>query len=212
MQFVHGQLIIILTPFMGYEIYSNVLQFDSNTLVLETKTSTDIPVNSDILCIAIGDNSMFEFYSQVEVKDKNLLFVKRPVDNQLSVIEKRSFNRIDCRISFLAMPISINHISILNSDKKFSGTILNISGGGILAETKLNLPVDMVFSFKLKMNFFIDCKVKVIRTVKASEDDVYQSGCQFIDMDLESIKAISLYAFKEQLNKKREDLNMIKMT
>jgi c-di-GMP-binding flagellar brake protein YcgR len=211
MQFVHGQLIVILAPFMDYEIYASVKQFDKDTLVLETKTSTDLPVSKDILCIAVEDNNMFEFYSQIDIKEDNLIFIKKPQTNQLNVIEKRNFNRIDCNIGYIASPISINNKSILNSDKKFTGTIRNISGGGILAETSLNLPAGMVFSFKLKLNFFIDCKVKVIRTI-ATDDGIYHSGCQFIDMDLESIKAISLFGFKEQLKKKQKDLNNSKMT
>lgn len=210
MQFVQGQLIIILVPFIDYELYANVKQYDENTIVLETKTITDLPVNKDILCIAVEDNNMFEFYSQVEVKEDNLIFVRKPLVDQLNVIEKRNFNRIGCNIGFIASPISINNKAILNSEKKFTGTICNISGGGILAETSLNLPVGMVFSFKLKLNFFIDCKVRVIRTI-ASEAGIFSSGCQFMDMDLDSIKAISFFAFKEQLKQKRKELNDLKL-
>lgn len=211
MEFVQGQLIIILAPFMDYEIYANVKQQDEDTLVLETKTSTDIPVNKDILCIAVEDDNMYEFYSQVDVKEDNLIFIRKPHVDQFNVIEKRNFNRIDCNIGFIAAPVSINNKTILNSDKKFTGNIRNISGGGILTETKLNLPVGMVFSFKLKLNFFINCKVKVIRTIPSANGE-YHSGCQFIDMDLDGVKAISLYAFKEQLKKKLKELNNLKTT
>lgn len=209
MQFVQGQLIIILAPFIDYEIYANVKQFDKDTLVLETKTVTDIPVNKDILCIAVEDENVFEFYSQIDVKEENLIFIKRPLVDELNITEKRNFNRIDCNISFIASPISINNKSILNSGKKFTGYISNISGGGVLVESSLNLPIGMVFGFKLKLNFFIECKVRVIRTI-ATEDGIYHSGCQFVDMDLESVKAISLFGFKEQLKKKRKGLNSIK--
>lgn len=211
MQFIQRQLVIILAPFIDYEIYAMVKHFDDNTVVLEIKTDKDVPMNKEVLCIAVNGDSMFEFYTQINARNENLLFIKKPQKDQLNVIEKRSFNRVNCDIGFVASPISIGNKTILNSNKQFTGTILNISGGGVLTKTNLNLPVGMVFSFKLKLNTFIDCKVMVNRTIASSEPYTFHSGCQFIAMDLESVKEISLYTFKEQLKHKRKDLNNITM-
>ncbi len=212
MQFIQGQLIIILAPFIDYETYAMVKHFDDNTVVLEVKTNKEVPINKEVLCIAVNDDSMFEFYTQISFRNEDMIFIKRPQQDQLSVIEKRNFSRINSNIGFVASPLSISNKTMINSDKKFTGLILNISGGGILTETNLNLPVSMVFGFKLKLNAFIDCKVMVKRTIASPESNTFRSGCQFIDMDIESVKEISLYTFKEQLKQKRKDLNNIRMT
>lgn len=212
MQFVQGQLIIILVPFLEYEIYSTVRHSDDNTVVLEIRTNKDVPLNKEILCIAVNGDNMFEFYTQIDVRNENLLFIKKPQQDQLNIIEKRNFNRVNCNIGFVASPVSINSMGMHNSDKKFTGLILNISGGGVLTETNLNLPVGMVFSFKLKLNVFIDCKVMVNRTISSAGSNTFHSGCQFIDMDIENVKEISLYTFKEQLKQKRKELDNIKIS
>jgi hypothetical protein len=206
MKLIPGQLVIILAPYMDYEIYSSLRQFDDNSLVLEMKSSNEVPFNKDILCIVIDDANIFEFYTQVIAKDGNLLFVKRPELGEFSAIEKRKFNRVDYSIGFVASPIAIGNVPLANSDKKFTGMIKNISGGGVMIETDLKLPPEMTFAFKLKLNFFLDCKARVIRTI-ATEKNTYQCGCEFVDNSLENIKSISLFAFKEKLRMKRKELN-----
>lgn len=212
MQFIQGQLIIILVPFIDYETYATVKHFDDNSIVLEVKTNKDLPINKEVLCIAVNGDSMFEFYTQINARNENLIFIKRPQLDQLNLIEKRNFNRINCNIGFVASPVSISSKTIYNSDKNFTGLILNISGGGVLTETNLNLPVGMVLNFKLKLNAFVDCKVIVNRTISSPKSNTFHSGCQFTDMDIESVKEISLYTFKEKLKQKRKDLNNIKMS
>jgi hypothetical protein len=153
---------------------------------------------------------MFEFYTQIIARKDNNIFVKLPANNEYNTLEKRKFNRVDCTIGFVATPTLINNVVLRNSDKKFSGIIKNISGGGVMVETNLNLPIGMVFTFKLKLNFFVECKAKVIRTI-ALDKDTYESGCQFVDCSIESTKTISLYAFKEKIKQKIKELNQSKL-
>lgn len=211
MKFIQGQLITILAPFMDYEVYANVSQINDDSILLEMKTNTDIPFNKDILCIVVEEDNIFEFYTQVITKERNSILVRKPEVNEYSVIEKRKFNRVDCNIGFVATPISINNIPIPNSDKKFTGMIKNISAGGVLVESNLKLPEEMVFAFKLKLNFFLDCKARIIRTLPVENDTIYQSGCQFVDNNIDNIKTISFYAFKEKLAEKRKELNLNKL-
>jgi hypothetical protein len=210
MDLIQGQLIIILAPFMDYEIYANVKRIMDDNILLEMKADTKVPLDKEILCIAVDDESVFEFYTKIIERNGNNLSIKRPKIHDYSAIEKRKFNRIDCYIGFVATPVSINNIPIQNKDKKFTGIIKNISGGGAMIETNLNLPTDMKFVFKLKLNFFIDCKAIIVRT-EAAGKDIYHSGCQFVDNSLEDIKNISLYAFKEKLRQKRKELNKRKL-
>ncbi|HYE11595.1 MAG TPA: PilZ domain-containing protein [Patescibacteria group bacterium] len=206
MNLVKGQLLIILAPFIDYEIYANINQLSDEGIMLELKADMEVPIDKEILCIVVDEANMFEFYTKVTAKNEKFIFIKQPKDSEFNAIEKRKFNRVDCNIGFVATPVSINNISIHNSDKKFTGVIKNISGGGVLIESNLNLPVNMTFNFKLKLNFFLDCKAKVVRT-DATDKTIYHSGCQFIESTLDTIKNISLYCFKEKLRQKRKELN-----
>lgn len=206
MQLAAGQLIIILAPYLDYEIYATIKQLKDDNIMLEMKTDVEIPFDREILCMAVEGENIFEFYTHVIAKKDKIIFVKLPEFDGYSAIEKRKFNRVDCRIGFVATPISINNIQLTNNDKKFTGTIRNISGGGVMIETSLNLPPEMVFAFKLKLNFFMDCKAKIVRTI-ALDKSTYQCGCEFVENTLENVKNISLFAFREKLKQKRRELN-----
>lgn len=205
MNFAEGQLMIILAPYIDFEIYATVERFDKDVMILEMKSTVDVPYNTDILCIVIEPESMFEFYTQVITRKGNRIYAKLPDLNEYSPLEKRRFNRADCNISFVATPVSISNVSLKDRDRKFMGVIKNISGGGVKIETNLNLPIGLVFSFKLKLDFFLDCRAEVVRTT-AIDNDTFESGCKFVQCSLEDIKAIALYAFKESLNLRRKDL------
>jgi hypothetical protein len=209
MNLIQGQLIIILAPFMDYEIYANVKEIIDENIVLEMKADMEVPLDKEFLCIVVDNESVFEFYTQIDGRNGNLIFIKKPILGGYSAIEKRKFNRIDCNIGFVATPVSINNMRIQNNDKKFTGVIRNISGGGVMIESNLNLPTEMDFVFKLKLNFFIECKARIVRTEEVGKN-IYHSGCQFVDSPIESIKTISLYTFKEKLKQKRKELNQRK--
>jgi c-di-GMP-binding flagellar brake protein YcgR len=95
---------------------------------------------------------------------------------------------------------------VSKSSKTFSGTIKNVSAGGILAETNLCFPLNTVFSFKLKANYFIDCVARVRRVSEVPSANKYEMGCEFLDMSLDNVKSISMFTFKEQLKHKRKEL------
>jgi c-di-GMP-binding flagellar brake protein YcgR len=100
----------------------------------------------------------------------------------------------------------IHNVSVAKSGKTFTGAIKNISAGGVLAETNLCLPKDTIFSFKLKANYFIECIARVRRVSEVPNEKKYEMGCEFINMSVENIKTIAIFAFQEQLKKKRKEL------
>lgn len=206
MEFKLGQLVVILSPFTDSEVYGNITFIADRSLTLSVKTAGLLKEGWDILCIVIDDMEIYEFYSRVEFLEGDNALIERPVENELSSIEKRRFNRVDCEIGFVARPLFINDVSIPKSGKTFLGTIKNISAGGILAETNLCLPKGMVFSFKLKVNYFIDCLAKIRRVSEVPNEKRYEIGCEFINMNVEDIKTVSIFAFKEQLKRKRKEL------
>lgn len=206
MEFKLGQFVVILSPFTEVELYGNIKFVSDRSLTLTIKTAGLLKEGWDILCIAIDDTEIYEFCSRVQYLDGGNIMIDRPGKNGMNVIEKRRFSRVDCDIGFVARPMFINNVSVEKLGKTFVGKIKNISAGGILAETNLCLPKDMVFSFKLKVNYFIDCVARVRRVNEVHVEKKYLMGCEFINMSVENIKSISLFTFKEQLKKRRNEL------
>lgn len=206
MEFKPGQLIVILSPFTEVELYGNIKFAADESLTLTVKTVGLLKEGWDILCIVIDNTDIYEFHSKVKFLDGINAIIERPIIEGLSSVEKRSFNRVDCEISFVAKLMLMNNVSIEKLGKTFLGTIRNISAGGILAETNLCLPEDTVFSFKLKADYFIDCVARVIRVNEVPNGSKYEMGCEFVGMSIDDIKTISMFTFREQLNKRRKEL------
>lgn len=206
MEFKPGQFVVILSVYTDAELYGNIKYVTADSLTMTTKTSGLLKEGWDILCIIIDNTDIFEFYSKVKFLEGNSIRVEKPIEDELNLIEKRRFSRADCEIGFVARPMLINNIPVEKSGKTFLGMIKNISAGGILVETNLCLPKDTVFSFKLKVSFFIDCVARVVRVNEVPDEKKYQMGCEFINMNKENIKTISMFTFKERLKKRRNEL------
>jgi len=205
-EFKPGQLVVILSPFTEAEVYGNIKFVSDKSITLSIKNTGILKEGWDILCLIIDETDALEFYSKVESLEGNTIKIERHVEANLCTIEKRRFNRVDCEIGFVGRPMMINNVSIAKSGKTFMGTIKNISAGGVMVETNLCFPTDMVFSFKLKINYFIDCTAKVRRVSEVPNQNKYEMGCEFINMSVEDMKAIAMFAFKEQLKRKRKEL------
>jgi len=206
MEFKPGQLVVILSAYTDVELYGNIKYAAADSLTMTIKTSGLLKKGWDILCIIIDNTDIFEFYSKVKLLEGNTIIVEKPIEDGLNLIEKRKFSRVDCEIGFVARPMLINNISMEKSGKTFLGTIKNISAGGILAETNLCLPKGTVFSFKLKVNYFLECITRVRRVNEVPNLKKYEMGCDFIKMSEENIKTISMFTFKERLKKIRKEL------
>ncbi len=206
MEFKRGQLIVMLSPFTETEIYGNVSFALSELLTVTIKTAGHLKSGWDILCLVIDDTEIYEFYSKIVEMEGYSIIITCPEKAGLSAVEKRKFNRVDCEIGFVGRPMLIDNVSVAKTAKAFSGKIRNLSAGGVLVETGMEIPLQAVFSFKLKVNYFIDC-LAVVRRASANKDGgCFQLGCEFMNMNIENVKAISLYTFKEQLKKKRQEL------
>lgn len=210
MDFAIGQLVVILAPYMENEVYANIKYIMDDKLSLTLKSKCNLIKGRDILCLVINNHDMYEFYSHVEDVAGNDIYIRKPIKTGLSAVEKRKFNRADCSIGFVGMPTILGDRPIISTDKKFSGTIKNVSAGGVLAEIPAHLPKDSVFCFKLKLNFFVDCIAIVRRTIEIPSSNIFECGCEFVNLSLENVKTISLYVFREQLKLKRKEMLMPK--
>lgn len=218
MELKNGQLAIVLSPLVDIEIYGNVTSVSDSTVSIQIRQYGFLKPDWDILCLIIDGDTIFEFYSKIEyLRDKEII-VTRPVLAGLNYIEKRRFNRVECDIGFIGRPLRINDVPITRLhdtsnlmqqnalSKVFKGTVRDIGAGGILAETDLHLPEGMVFGLNLRIDYFIECTAVIRRVSGKNRFGVYDNGCEFLQMSLEHVKAISLFTFKQQLKKRRQEL------
>ena len=206
MDFIAGQMMVILAPYDDIEIYGNIVREVDRAIALKLKAPGQLRAGMDISCLVFDDTEIYEFYSKVIEVSGTSLIIHKPTADELSSIEKRRFARADCEIGFVARLMFINNISVEKLTKSFTGTIINISAGGVLATTNLCLPKDTIFTFKLKVINYIDCIVRIRRVNELPGGKMYEMGCEFMNMNVENIKTISMFAFKEQLKKKRKEL------
>lgn len=205
-----GQLIVMLTAFVESESYGTVKMIMKDRILINVKGTVMIPKYSEVLCIVVAEDEMFEFYSTVEDIVGDSIFINYTPHAELSAVEKRKFNRIDCDIGFVGNLISYHGKSIIHMGKRFTGIIKNISAGGVMTQTNLDIPEDMEINFKLKLNYFMDCTAIVKRSTKV-QDNYFQAGCQFMGMNLSDVKEISMFVFKHQLKIIQKDLQRNKM-
>lgn len=207
MDFKTGQMVVILTAYDNIEIFGNITGNGAGLLTVKVKAAGLLKVGWEVSCLVFEETEIYEFYSKVISAEGTDIALEEPHIDDMNIIEKRRFNRVDCNIGFVARLMFLNDVSVGKLNKSFMGRIKNISAGGMLAETNLCLPKDTIFTFKLKINNFIDCIARVRRISEVPREKMYEMGCEFINMKVENIKEVSMFAFKEQLKRKRTELH-----
>ncbi|MEA3547073.1 MAG: PilZ domain-containing protein [Thermodesulfobacteriota bacterium] len=114
--------------------------------------------------------------------------------------ERRQFIRRD----------SLNLLDYVVLDKEGStedhvmGRTLNVSENGILLETHISLPQSQLLLITIGLeDDLIDLKGEVVHT-KEADDDLYQSGIVFVEIDAEGQRILNRYleAFQEVFGEK----------
>ncbi len=89
-----------------------------------------------------------------------------------------------------------------DNGEEFTGTVENISGGGLYLTTKIELNVDDQFSFRY---CFLKKEQEVSAVVLRKEElprRRFGYGCQFVHIPNSTEKEIRQFVFKQQLNRK----------
>lgn len=207
MDFKTGQMIVILTAYDDMEILGNITGNGAGMLTVRVKAAGLLKAGWEVSCLVFDETEIYEFYSRIISAEDNNIALEEPQIDDTNIVEKRRFGRVDCNIGFVARLMFLNDVSVEKLNKSFKGRIKNISAGGMLAETNLCLPKGTIFTFKLKINNFMDCIARVRRISEVPGEKMYEMGCEFLSMKLENIKEVSMFTFKEQLKRKRTELH-----
>ena len=201
-----NQLLIILSADMKQECYGNIRNFTSQYIEIGLKTNEDLKVGSELLCLAVDEPDVIEFYSKVIGSKNNTIQILQPIDAKTKKYEKRKFNRIDVSLGFSGICDRIVNSNINIYGKAFNGTVKNISSGGVMMICNLNLPVGLIFRFRLEMGSGMDCAAIIVRTENINNTGLYRYGCEFLNMNIENVKRISLFTFKQHMQILRQHM------
>ena len=114
----------------------------------------------------------------------------------MKIIDKRQHPRIDSLNLISYVCIDENNIDVMQG----MGRTLNVSEGGILLET--HIQIDLKYTLSLTIGLeedLIEIKGEVAHS-KPGKDDNFETGVQFIEKDEEALRVLNKYikAFKEQ--------------
>ncbi len=116
----------------------------------------------------------------------------------MTAIDKRQHPRID----------SLNLISYVCIDETDTGVVqgmgrtLNVSEGGILLETHIQMDSKHTLSLTIGLEEdLVDIKGEVVHS-KPGKDDNFETGIHFFEIDEEALRVLKKYikAFKEQFS------------
>jgi len=140
--------------------------------------------------------------SSVEIKPQS----------EISRVQRRRFVRLDISGEISFRIIDRSGSDIANIGAEFSGSLLNISAGGVLFETQSSLTDNsiIVVSFSLKENEQLRNILALVKRAEQIDDDVYLVGAEFItdeNMSTLGLDSLSKYlppgtgTFDENLQK-----------
>ena len=121
--------------------------------------------------------------------------IKIALKSPLKKIQRRKYYRLDAFIPTKFYPEK-------QENKKYTGVIENISGGGMLLAASLDLKIGDIIKFRLNLKDYgvLDLKGKVVRKNKNEKSLKYNYlyGIYFMDINEKNRDIIIKYIFEEQ--------------
>ncbi len=156
-----------------------------------------------VKCTIPKDTKACIFETFIIKGSDHLLILKMPLDEDLSVIQRRKYVRASVDLPVNCYLIGINDQKV-ESHKLFPAVAKDISGGGILLNSSLSLPTGTIIVFELELsNQKLLLTAKVLRNTENAENKSRDLGCEFLGIDETDRQRIISYCTKMQIQKKR---------
>jgi c-di-GMP-binding flagellar brake protein YcgR len=133
-----------------------------------------------------------------------LLYLMRP--HQMSTVGQRSFYRFQ-----VARPLKVrlmrDEVTPISEFKP--ATTLDLSGGGLMIQGKLNIPKDHFAEINLDLNGInvnAVCRVNVAKTEEHGGSEVYLTGLEFVAIEERERDKIMKFIFDSQRQLKKKGL------
>ncbi|WP_026476675.1 flagellar brake protein [Alkaliphilus transvaalensis] len=131
------------------------------------------------------------------------VLLKLPPIKQPELVQRRKYVRVSTDLPVNCFLIGFNDQKI-ESQKSFPAAVKDLSGGGVLINSSLSLPVGTVIVFELELNNQkMVLTAKVLRNTENMENNTRDLGCEFIGLDDSDRQRITAYCTRMQLMNKR---------
>ncbi|SCY48285.1 flagellar brake protein [Alkaliphilus peptidifermentans] len=157
-----------------------------------------------VKCTIPNEKKVCVINSTIHGFENDLLFIEIPSNNNIEILQRRKYVRIAVDKEVECYLIGINDRRVENT-KFFPATLKDISGGGVLLNTSLSIPIGTVIVFELDINgasILLTCKV--LRNTENENNQSRNIGCEFIALSDNDRQRIISYCSKEQLKHKRK--------
>jgi c-di-GMP-binding flagellar brake protein YcgR len=152
-----------------------------------------------VKCTIPYEGKVCLFETSIEGALGNRLTLMVPSEENMEILQRRKYVRVPVEYEVICFLKEYNNQK-LNESKMFFGIVKNISGGGVLLNSILSLPVNAVLVFELKLEgTLFPLTVKVLRNDKNRDEKTYDLGCEFIGIDEGDRQRITSFCSRKQI-------------
>lgn len=191
----------VIPPFLSF--WGKIHKADKKLLIVEITGQYIQKEPRKVKCTIPTDKKVCIFETIIHGSQNNMLIIEIPDAKKVQIVQRRKYIRIPIDIELQSFIIGINDQKVENN-KYISVTAKDISGGGILLNSKISLPIGTVLVFEIKLeDIQLLLTAKVLRNEENSTDESRDIGCEFIGLDESNLKQIINFCSKQQLKNKR---------
>lgn len=193
----------MIPPYLS--LWGIIKAIDEQYLTVEIEGKYAQKEKRQVRCIIPKETKACIFETWILKGEGNQLLLQKPEEEGINVVQRRKYIRVATEIPVVCYLIGFNDEKI-NSRKFFPGVVKDISGGGVLINTPLSLPIGTVIVFELELDQSkLLLTAKVLRNTESYVDGTRELGCGFIGIDEADLQKIMSYCSKLQLqaNKRR---------
>lgn len=175
---------------------------EEDTFLVEIDGEYAQGTSYEVKCVIPKETKALHFKSTIVRGELNQLIIKIPDEANVEEVQRRKYVRVPVEIPVHCYLVGIGEKQV-NSSKFFPGTIKDISGGGVLINAPISLPLDTVIVFELTLeNHSMVLTAKVVRNHGLS-DGSRDLGCAFLGLDEQDLQRIMSYCSRLQLQAKK---------
>lgn len=221
MHYINSQNKDLLLETIVYDVLSDDELYVHNPLY-EGKLYM-IPMNAEITVFAKRiDIGVIAFRMVLLKREKqgNVYTIKCRLSSEIKKQQRRHFFRVKtyrdmdvyCMVDVQGHPVNyyiFDPDAVEEQQVNFKLDLLDISGGGVGARCKIDLPLGTyVYGFLPVINRRLEVHGVVVRSVPSSKyPGEYEIGIMFKDLDGESVRIITSYVFKAQQEARRKEMD-----
>ncbi len=191
----------VIPPYLSF--WGIIKSIDEECLTIEIEGEYAQKEKRQVRCIIPKETKACIFETWIVKGDGSQLWLQKPNQEEIKVIQRRRYIRVSTEIPIVCYLVGFNDEKI-DSHKFFPGVVRDISGGGVLINTPLSLPVGTVIVFELELDRSkLLLTAKVLRNTENYVDGTRELGCGFIGIDEADLQKITSYCSKMQIQTKR---------